>query len=129
MAAANRLENLAPLEDSRSAGHAVGLTFDLDRHVDGVDHHIMRAAWNAARHVEQAFVMDRIYQFGSAAVSACEMFIWRRDDLSELGDWTAARDLARSLAIAAISEAARGLARSLAIAVISEAARHTMEPV
>lgn len=106
-AAADGLEQLAPLEDARSVGCAVGLTFDLGRQVAGVDRRMMRVAWEAARHAELALVADRIYQLGSAAVSVCEMFALRRDDLAELGShWATARDLSRSLALSIIHEAA-----------------------
>ena len=104
--AAASLEQLAPLEDSRSAGLALGLTFDLEYRVYGVDRRMMRAAWEVARHTESALLADRIYQLGSAAVSACEMFVLRSDDLTELGcHWKTARSLARQLAFASIHEA------------------------
>jgi hypothetical protein len=105
LAAANSLEQLAPLESTRSMGCAVTLTFNLEQRVDGVDRRMMHAAWEVARHGESALLADRIYQLGSAAVSACEMFVMRRNDLAELGyHWTPARDLARSLAFTIIHE-------------------------
>jgi hypothetical protein len=105
--AADRLEQLAPLESSQSMGCAVTLTFDLERRVDEVDGRMIRGAWEVARHAELALLAGRIYQLGSAAVSVCEMFVLRRDDLTELGHhWAPARDLARSLAFAIIHEAA-----------------------
>src|SRR4029077_125804 len=102
--AADSLEQLAPLEDARSMGLGLSLTFNLVRRVDGVDGRMIHVAGEAVRH---AFLADRIYQLGSAAVSACEMFVVRYDDLAELGShWTTARSLARQLAFANIHETA-----------------------
>ncbi len=68
---------------------------------------MIHGAWEVARHAEQALFADRIYQLGSAAVSACTMFVLRRDDIAELGShWTPAHDLARRLAFAIVHEAA-----------------------
>lgn len=106
LVAADSLEQLAPLEDARSAGLALGLTFNLGRRVDGVDRRMMHVAWEAARHAESALLADRVYQLGSAAVSVCKMFVLRRDDLTELGGyWTTARSLAWQLAFASIHAA------------------------
>jgi hypothetical protein len=108
LAAANNLEQLAALENTRSAGCAVGLTFNLERQVNEADRRMLRAAWQTARHTEMALATNRIYQLGSAAVSACEMFVLRRDDLAELGcPWMTAGDLARRLAFTIIYEALR----------------------
>lgn len=107
LAAADNLEQLAPLEDAQSAGRAVELTFDLGRRVNGVNRRMMHVAWEAARHAELALFADRLYQLGSAAVSSCEMVVLRRNDLAEPGGhWMAARDLARQRAFAIIHEAA-----------------------
>lgn len=108
LAAADSLEQLAPLEDARSVGFMVGLTFDLGRRSNGVDRRMMRGAWTTARHAEQALFADRLYQLGSAAVSACEMFIRHRDDLAELGShWAPVRHLARRFAFAIVHAASR----------------------
>jgi len=107
--AAECLEQLRPLEDARSAGLALSLTFDLESRVleNRVEQRMMRVAWEATRHAELALFADRIYQLGSAAVNVCEMFVLYRGDLAELGcSWAPARDLARRLAFARIREAA-----------------------
>lgn len=107
LTAADSLEQLPALWGARSAGCAVSLTFSLGQRVNEVDRRMLRAAWQMARHTELALVTDRIYQLGSAAVSACEMFVLCRDDLAELGcPWMTAGDLARSLALSIIYEAA-----------------------
>lgn len=108
LVAANSLEQLAALENTRSAGCAVGLTFNLESQVNEADRRVLRAAWQTARYTELALATNQIYQLGSAAVSACEMFVLRRDDLAELGcPWMTAGDLARRLAFTIIYEALR----------------------
>jgi hypothetical protein len=107
LAAAASLEQLTALEDSRAAGCAVSLTFNLGRRADGVDRRMIEVSWEAARHAENALFEHRTYKLSSAAVSACRMFVVRRADLAELGSrWTTARELARRLACAIIHEAA-----------------------
>lgn len=120
IAAAEKLEQLAPLTDASAVGNAMSLTFHLDHIPRGArpaDHHplslrdrrMVGAAWYAARHAEQAISTGRIYQLGSAAVGACDMFILRSRDLADLadlgGEWAAARELAHHLAFELIREA------------------------
>lgn len=107
-AAADRLEQLAPLESARAAGSAIHLTFDLERRIDGVDQRVIGVAWEAARHAEGALLQDRLFQLGTAAVYICRMFAVHRNDLTGLGShWQPARDLARDLAITLVHEAAQ----------------------
>lgn len=107
-AAADRLEQLAPLADARSAGAAIHVTFDLERHMDGVDQRMIGVAWEVARHAEGALLQDRLFQLGTAAVYIGQMFAVRRNDLTELGShWQPARDLARDLAITLVHETAQ----------------------
>jgi hypothetical protein len=108
LSAANSLEQLAALENTRSASAAVDLTFNLGQQVNKADRRMLRAAWQTARHAELALATNRIYQLGSAAVNACEIFVLRRDDLAELGcPWMTAGDLARRLAFAIVYETLR----------------------
>src|SRR4029079_12960477 len=78
LTAADNLEQLAAVENTRAAGYAVNLTFHLERRVNKVDRRMLRAAWQTARHAELALTTNRIYQLCSAAVSACEIFVIRR---------------------------------------------------